>query len=88
MTEHNRLLTRGWLLPFLVTAFVALHLFLLHMFWHGNLSHRLIPGALVSVVFLLAVAKHVDLLAVQRFLNGQLLTGVAQPDAPSESPNF
>ena len=67
--EHNRILARGWVLSLIVAAFVAVHLFLFHTLWRGNLSHRLVPGALVFVVVLVTVAKHVGLLAlvVRRF---------------------
>ena len=64
MMEHKRLPAHGWLLSLLGVAFVAAHLFLFHMLRHRNPPHRLIPGALVFVVILLAVAKHVGLLAV------------------------
>jgi len=64
MTEYNRLLARGPLLFLLAAAFVAVHLFLFRMFWHGNQSHQLIPGVLFSVVVLLAVGKHVGLLTI------------------------
>jgi len=62
--EHNRLPSRACLLSFFVAAFVAIHLFLFHRLWHGNLPHGLIPGALAFVVILLVAATHVGLLAV------------------------
>ena len=64
MMEHNRFLRRGWLVSLLVAAFVAVNLFIFHSLWHEYQSHQLIPGTLVSVVFFLAVAKHIGLLAV------------------------
>jgi hypothetical protein len=62
--DHSRILTRSWLLSLLVAAFVAVHLFLFHMFWRRNLPHRHIPGTLIFVVVLVAVAKHMGLLAL------------------------
>lgn len=64
MTEHNRLLARGWLLALLAAGFVTIHLVLFHILRHANGAHALLPGAFVSVLLLLAVAKHVGLLAV------------------------
>jgi hypothetical protein len=62
--EHNRLLTRGWVLSLLAAGFVAIHLALFHVLRRTNLAHRFLPGALISVVILVAVAKHVGLLAI------------------------
>lgn len=64
MTEHNRLLARGWLLASLAAGFVTIHLVLFYMLRHTNGTHTLLPGAFVSVLLLLAVAKHVGLLAL------------------------
>ena len=64
MMEHSRLLTRGWALSLLVAGFLLFHLFLFLVWRHANPSPRLIPGALVSVAIVLAVAKHVGLFAV------------------------
>jgi galactitol-specific phosphotransferase system IIC component len=64
MTKHNRLATRGWLFSLLVATFVLAHVSLFHLLWHGNLSRRLIPGALVFLIFLVAAAKHAGLLAL------------------------
>ncbi len=44
MTEHNRLLTRGWVLSLLAATFVAVHLFLFHVLRHTNLAHQGIKG--------------------------------------------
>jgi len=64
MTQHNRFLTRGWVLALLAAGFVTVHLFLFHVLRHTNLAHPFLPGALVAVAILVAVAKHVGLLTV------------------------
>jgi hypothetical protein len=64
MIRHNRPATRAWWFSLLIAAFVVAHMFLFHVLWHGNLSHRLIPGALLSLVFLVAVAKHAGVLVL------------------------
>lgn len=64
MTEQNRRLTRAWVLVLLAAGFVAFHLFLFHVLRHTNLAHRFLPGAIFSVVIVLAVAKHVGLFTV------------------------
>jgi hypothetical protein len=66
MTDHNRLLTSGWVLSLLAAGFVAVHLFLFHVLRQTNLAHRFLPSALLFVVLLLAAVKHVGLLAVLR----------------------
>jgi hypothetical protein len=62
--EPNRLLTRWWVLSLLAAGFVSVHLFLFHVLRHTDLARRFLPGAIVSIVLVVAVAKHVGLVAV------------------------
>jgi hypothetical protein len=52
------------MLFFPIVGLVGAHLVVFHILRHANAAHALIPGALISGVFILALVKHMGLLAV------------------------
>ena len=53
----------AWVLPFLAIAFVASHVILFYVWWHGGPVRGLIPDAIVCGALFLITVKHVGLLA-------------------------
>ncbi len=55
--------SRPWILPAIVVGLVASHGILFYLLQHSPISHVAVPGAIVSLVVLLIIAKHLGVFA-------------------------